>query len=252
MSRQRFVCLAVLGAFVTLATLAPRGAHADATSDRKAKAHAKTAKAYFDTGDFAHAIVEYQAAYDLDHKPSRLYNLAVCHERSGDAAGALALYRQYLEADPGGEAAKPAAESIAAIDRDLATAAAAREQEAAKQRAADEERAQKEQAARDQAARDEEERRRTQALPKNAPIAAPAPAPAPLVTTPASEAAPAAGTTKRRHNWLWAAAAGAAIVTGVIIDQVPASASNGKLDGTDFVPLGFYALGATFAVAFVF
>jgi tetratricopeptide (TPR) repeat protein len=255
MSSRGFVTLACVLAFACLAWFASTSAHADAASDRKARAHAKAARAYFDTGDFAHAILEYQAAYDLDHKPSRLYNLAVCHERSGDAEGALAFYRQYLEADPDGEAARPAAESIAAIERDLAAAADAAAEKlrrAAAQRAADEERTRQEEAA----------KAPPEAAPapgvhgKNGPTAnlptkvAPAPSvlpPAPLPTTFPGE------TTKPRHRtWLWAAAAGVAIATGLVIDSAPASAQNGTLDGTDFVPLGFYALGVTLGAIYVF
>jgi tetratricopeptide (TPR) repeat protein len=249
MNSRSFVRLAFrVVVFVCLATLAPRLAHADAASDRKARAHAKTAKAYFDAGDFAHAIVEYQAAYDLDHKPSRLYNLAVCHERSGDAKGALALYRQYLEADPDGEAARPAAESIAALDRELAAsdAAAAAEAEAAKQRAAEEERT-----------RQEEEAKlhpRPPAEPKDIVPAPTTPAPqiVPEITTWRAPPPNTRDVKQSNRTWLLAAAAGAAIVTGAIIDNAPSSASNGELDGTDFIPLGFYALGATLAFAFVF
>jgi tetratricopeptide (TPR) repeat protein len=242
MSSCRFVRLAVTVALVwlvTLVTFGARAAHADAASDRKARAHAKTAKAYFDAGDFANAIVEYQAAYDLDHKPSRLYNLAVCHERSGDAQGALVLYRQYLEADPDGEAARPAAESIAAIDRDLAAAAAAeKERQAAEQRAADEERAREAEAAK--------------ALEPPPETKQPAPIPQVVPASTMPSAPPAAASRSRSNTLLWAAAAGAAVVTGLVIDNAPASAKNGELDGTDFIPLGFYALGATLAVAFVF
>jgi tetratricopeptide (TPR) repeat protein len=43
----------------------------------------------------------------------------------------------------------------------------------------------------------------------------------------------------------WLVIGGALLITGVIVDRVPASARNGKLDATDFAPAALYGLGAT-------
>ena len=254
MNRRRLGLL-VCAFLLLLAALAPARAHADAASERKARAHAKTGKAYFDAGDYAHASAEYQAAYDLDHKPSRLYNLAVCHERAGDRTGALAFYRQYLEADPDGEAAGLAAQSIAVIDKELAAEAEARakEQEQERQRQAAEARAAEEAEAKKSAEEAEAKKSAEEAerARQVAPAPAPAPAPsAPAAMPPAREPAPPAKT--RAPAWLWPTLAGAALLTGVILDTAPASTHNGKLDGADFAPLGCYALGVTFVAVWVF
>lgn len=46
----------------------------------------------------------------------------------------------------------------------------------------------------------------------------------------------------------WLGLAGATIIGGVIIDNVPESSSNGELDGLDFVPVGLYTLGGIFMI----
>jgi tetratricopeptide (TPR) repeat protein len=174
MSKVRLVFVAALSvhtcAFLTTTT--PRTVYA--AEPTNARAHARQAKAYFDHGDFAHAIEEYQAAYDLDHRPSRLYNLAVCYERSGARAKALELYQRYLSAEPDGDAAAAARESAAAL--------AAEELEAQRQehaRQADEAQRQAEETAareRAQAAKDAEELRKLERpVPPPAPAASPAP-----------------------------------------------------------------------------
>lgn len=43
--------------------------------------------------------------------------------------------------------------------------------------------------------------------------------------------------------WGWMAGAGATLAAGVVLDMVPATASNQRFDGMDFVPLGLYAAG---------
>jgi len=109
-------------AFAVLLLLIVSPASAYAQDARKARAHARQAKAYFDAGDFTRAAQEYQAAHDLDKRPTRLYNIAVCHERNGDRAQALNMYRRYLQLDPDGAGSQAAAESIAALERELAAA----------------------------------------------------------------------------------------------------------------------------------
>ena len=46
----------------------------------------------------------------------------------------------------------------------------------------------------------------------------------------------------------WLGMAGAAILGGVVLDNVPETASNGKLDAMDFVPVGLYTLGGIFVI----
>ncbi len=48
--------------------------------------------------------------------------------------------------------------------------------------------------------------------------------------------------------WMWFAASGVAIVGGLAIDTLPATARNQELDAMDFVPLAFYGAGIGLAV----
>ena len=50
------------------------------------------------------------------------------------------------------------------------------------------------------------------------------------------------------RSLFWLGLAGAAILGGVVLDNVPESASNGELDGMDFVPAGLYTVGGIFLI----
>jgi tetratricopeptide (TPR) repeat protein len=54
----------------------------------------------FETEDYPTAIEKFRAANELSPRPEILFNIAVCQERLGDPAAALASYRQYLAVDP--------------------------------------------------------------------------------------------------------------------------------------------------------
>jgi hypothetical protein len=98
-------------------------AYAEDAKAKLAHAHSKQGKAYFEAGDYDRAVAEYQAAYDIDGKPTRLYNIAVSYEKKGDASQAVAYYQKYLAADPDGEVADYAREAIAALEKQLDDAA---------------------------------------------------------------------------------------------------------------------------------
>lgn len=116
--------VAALAVFVVALLVAWPG-DAQAQDSKKARAHTRQAKAHFDAGDYARAAEQYQAAYDLDKRPTRLYNIAVCLERGGDRVKAIEMYKRYLEADPDGTGAQVAAEAVAALERELAAERAA-------------------------------------------------------------------------------------------------------------------------------
>jgi hypothetical protein len=46
----------------------------------------------------------------------------------------------------------------------------------------------------------------------------------------------------------WLGLAGATILGGVVLDNVPETASNGEVDVMDFVPVGLYTVGGIFAI----
>jgi tetratricopeptide (TPR) repeat protein len=64
---------------------------------------------------------------------------------------------------------------------------------------------------------------------------------------------PVAGVEKKKKkgglDWHWVAVGAALIAAGVIGDTAPSNASNGELDGTDFIPVGCYGVGGLFLIA---
>ena len=249
---RRLLALAALF-FIPLFVAASSLAEAQTGDRAKARAHAKQAKAHFDAGDYARAAAEYQAAYDLDRRPSRIYNLAACHDRLGDKARALELYRKYLELDPNGQGAHVAAEAVAAIEAQLADEKRLKEAEAAEaqkraeaaetQKRADAVEAQK-RAEADRLARERERERRGETRVAGAFITPPP-------ARPAAEVADERGEVKRRRP-LWLSLAIAAVATGLALDFIPDSSTNGSFEATDMLPLGCYALGATFLAVWTF
>ncbi len=103
----------------------------------------KVAKEYVDAGvaaqtagDYDTALTFFGKAYELVPHPVLLFNMAQANRLAGRLDVALALYRQYVAAEPKGAQVKTAREFITAITVQL-EAAAARAAEAAK-RAQDE------------------------------------------------------------------------------------------------------------------
>jgi tetratricopeptide (TPR) repeat protein len=247
-------------------------ASAGAQDARKARAHARQAKAYFDAGDFTRAAEEYQAAHDLDKRPTRLYNIAVCHERNGDREQALNMYRRYLQLDPDGQGAQAAAESVAALERELA-AAAGTGNEARAPDAATAMRAQARlwwaaeayrQAGDRVRAADHYRRYLASGLigehtlearlwleDLTGAVAKTNAAGASMSTTAVAADAPDRSTAKRRDPSLLVLA-GVAIAAGVLLDLTPASANNGDFDGMDLAPIGCYGLGLALAASWAF
>ncbi len=260
-------------AFAVLLLLVVSSAPAYAQGARQARAHARQAKAYFDAGNFTRAAQEYQAAHDLDKRPSRLYNIAVCHERNGDRAQALNMYRRYLQLDPDGAGAQAAAESVAVLERELAAAelpgagrGATAPDAATAMRAlrlwwaAEAYR----QAGDPVRAADHYRRYLASGLigehtlearlwleDLTGAAAKPSAAGASMSATGVAAEAPDRSAAKRRHP-SWLVLAGVAIASGVVLDLKPASANNGRFDAMDLAPIGCYALGLAFAARWVF
>ena len=122
---------------------APVGAQPDRAARQKAAAHVKQGQAFFQVGDYDHALVEYQAALDLSAEPSLIFNIALCHDRANRSEQALDAFRHYLEIAPDGAVADEAREDIARltpvvekIKADRAEAARLRAEEARRAEAA--------------------------------------------------------------------------------------------------------------------
>lgn len=60
-----------------------------------AQAHYDAGRTYFAQGDAQRALVEFRAAQRDDDRPALDYDIGLCLERLGDAAGAIAAYQRY-------------------------------------------------------------------------------------------------------------------------------------------------------------
>jgi tetratricopeptide (TPR) repeat protein len=72
----------------------------DPTPEQVARAHYVSAQAYFKQGRVADALREFQEAYRIAPRPAFHYNIAICHEKLGNDAEAIAAYERYLEESP--------------------------------------------------------------------------------------------------------------------------------------------------------
>jgi hypothetical protein len=90
----------LLAAVTGAVTAAPAGALAqeDATADTKDKArtHYTKGKELYEAGNYAEAMVEFQAAYDAKPHPTVLKSVAECKVQVGDIPGAIAVFEKYL------------------------------------------------------------------------------------------------------------------------------------------------------------
>lgn len=58
------------------------------------------AEVKFNVGNFRDAAADYQAAYELDHRPALLFDVAQCYRNLGDYERARFYYRRFLTLDP--------------------------------------------------------------------------------------------------------------------------------------------------------
>jgi tetratricopeptide (TPR) repeat protein len=61
-----------------------------------ARGHFRRGQAYYEAGDFTHALAEFRAAGAQKHLNQFSYNAAVCEERLGHVDEAIADYREFL------------------------------------------------------------------------------------------------------------------------------------------------------------
>jgi tetratricopeptide (TPR) repeat protein len=81
-------------------TLAALPVHAQLTDEDLAKGHYERGEAAYAGARYEAALVEFEEAYRLSHRPALQYNLAVCHERLSQLEGAITAYRSYLADTP--------------------------------------------------------------------------------------------------------------------------------------------------------
>jgi tetratricopeptide (TPR) repeat protein len=101
-------------AFAGLAASSPAGA---APNDRPGRALFERAESKFNVGRFDEALVDYQAAYEIEPLPAFLFNIGQCYRNMGDYERAQFFFRRYTALDPRSPN-RPAAERlIAEMDR---------------------------------------------------------------------------------------------------------------------------------------
>ncbi len=81
----------VLGTF---ALVAPRAVHAQA--DDAGRIHFMAGASDYESGDYEHALLEFQRAYELSQRPALFYNIALSYQQLGDLAHAIEYLDRYL------------------------------------------------------------------------------------------------------------------------------------------------------------
>jgi hypothetical protein len=83
-----------------LLALAPSGALAQealTAGEQTARLHFQTGASYYETGNYADALREFQRAYAISQRPELFHNYSRCYEYLGDFANAVVYLRRYLQ-----------------------------------------------------------------------------------------------------------------------------------------------------------
>jgi tetratricopeptide (TPR) repeat protein len=112
---------------VVLVTTHAAAQPADGDSDKAAvaKQHFDLGLRYFNTQDFAKALVEFRQAYQLDAKPKYLYSLGQAHRKTGDCKSAIDAFTAFLRTNPSEAHAEVARINVERCQNELAEAEAA-------------------------------------------------------------------------------------------------------------------------------
>ena len=136
--RARCVSSALFAALVMLALAPPAFAGGDDSEREQARAHFRTGEALFDEGRYAEAKAEFHRADAIFASPINSYNIALCHDRLGDAAAAIREYRAYLSAMPKAPNRRDVEARISALRAQLQARDPSRTDDAARGRADEE------------------------------------------------------------------------------------------------------------------
>jgi tetratricopeptide (TPR) repeat protein len=222
----RGLIAAVLAIGLVLAPLTAAAGGPSARARKAARAAFERGRDLQKAGDHAAAIEAYTEARDHVADPALTFNIARCHHLDGDAEGAIAAYRQFIEdappGDPGADEARDYIAELEAILRRQREREEARERERTQEeerrfRAADEAR----DVARGEEGGDASRSSGDAVLEAEAPAAAPS----------------------ARKRIVWLGAGAALLASGLLLDTFPDSARNDELDALDFAPVGLYAAG---------
>lgn len=94
-------------------------AGAQPAAQQQAKQHFKQAKTLQEAGNYDAAALEYAAAYELDHRPEMLFNIAQVQRLGKHKREAIDYYERYLAAQPDGAGAREARQWIAELSRQI-------------------------------------------------------------------------------------------------------------------------------------
>lgn len=106
---KRTAAVAVL--FVAVLAARASVAREGAAGDRPGRVLFERAEAKFNVGRFDEALVDYQAAYDVEPLPAFLFNIGQCYRNMGNYERAQFFFRRYTALDPRSPN-RPAAERL--------------------------------------------------------------------------------------------------------------------------------------------
>lgn len=268
----------LLAACVVVSLASPSVAGPPQDNKALAAAHYKLGATLFDQGSYDEAFNEFEQAYQLAPRPLVVYHMARARQRAGKLADALALYNRYLTQEPTGKASDDAKTQIDAIQKELEAQRAA-----AKPPAVPVTTNTTAPPATTTTTKQTTTTPSTTTPPKADTSSAKSVVTASVTTSPTPststssesrdtasplrpdhaaasieaghDAAPLTGLgqvteapTAHPRRWGWVGAAAAAVVVGVLLDTLPGSAKNGKVDALDFAPVACYAGGAGAAI----
>jgi hypothetical protein len=218
MVRMRIAALVVLAL-----VLVPGSVKAGPEQDKLlAKQHFESGSLHFDLSEYDQALLEFKEAYRLKPDATFLYNIAQCHRKLGHIEEALTFYRTYLRRSPKAPNREEVERRIEELD--------------AEQRAKQ-----------DRALADAQAASAAGALGSAiSPAPVPTPVPMPLPAAPEAAANPgsregvevvlpapaappreATAETSILHRWWFWSAAGAVVVTGVVVGILVARGGGG-------------------------
>jgi tetratricopeptide (TPR) repeat protein len=103
-----------------IVVLATALASSTAIADPKADAHVARAVEHHEKGEWADALRELSAAYEIDPKPGLLYSIAQVHVKLDRCDDAIGFYERFLDSKPEAKAKRAAREAIAACKKRIA------------------------------------------------------------------------------------------------------------------------------------
>jgi hypothetical protein len=115
-------CALVVAATVMVASVSSRAWSAGGTEESnasEAKRHYEEGTKAFNLGEFARAIAEFKATYNVKPDPLLLYNIAQSYRLAGDASQALFFYKSFLRNMPGASNRKDVEAQIRRLERQL-------------------------------------------------------------------------------------------------------------------------------------